>query len=215
MPTLYLVDGSSYFYRAYFGLRGLATSRGFPTNAVFVFANMLTKITKQHAPDFLAVVFDAPGKTFRDDLYDQYKATRQPMPEDLAKQIPIIKRLPGLFSIPALEIPDVEADDVIGTLARAGLGRGLDVVILTGDKDLMQLVTKNKGEPRAGIILYDDMKEKWTGLEQVKERFGVGPEQVIDVLGLMGDATDNIPGVHGIGEKTAAKLIQAHGSIGA
>jgi DNA polymerase-1 len=213
MQTLFLVDGSSYFYRAYFGLRGLATSAGFPTNAVFVFANMLTRITRQHAPDYLAVVFDAPGKTFRDDMYGAYKATREPMPEDLSKQIPVIKRLPGLFAIPSIEIPEVEADDVIGTLAREGLARGMDVLILTGDKDFMQLVTKNKGEKTPGIILYDDMKERWTGVDQVKERFGVGPDRVIDVLGLMGDATDNIPGVHGIGEKTAAKLIQAHGSI--
>src|SRR5262245_27550928 len=132
MPTLYLVDGSSYFYRAYFGLRGLATSAGFPTNAVFVFANMLTKITKQHQADYLAVVFDAPGKTFRDAMYDAYKATRQPMPEDLARQIPVIKKLPGLFAIPSLEIPDVEADDVIGTIAREALAKRMDVVILTG-----------------------------------------------------------------------------------
>jgi DNA polymerase-1 len=213
MQTLFLVDGSSYFYRAYFGLRGLATSKGFPTNAVFVFANMLTRITRQHEPDHLAVVFDAPGKTFRDAMYDAYKATRQPMPEDLSKQIPIIKKLPELFAIPSLEIPDVEADDVIGTLAREGLAHQQDVVILTGDKDFMQLVTKNKGEKTPGIILYDDMKERWTGVDQVKERFGVAPDRVIDVLGLMGDAVDNIPGVHGIGEKTAAKLIQAHGSI--
>jgi DNA polymerase-1 len=213
MQTLFLVDGSSYFYRAYFGLRGLATSAGIPTNAVFVFANMLLRISRQHAPDYLAVVFDAPGKTFRDDLYDRYKATREPMPEDLSSQVPVIKRLPELFAIPALEVPGVEADDVIGTLARGALARGLDVVILTGDKDFMQLVTKNKGDARPGIILYDDMKERWTGIDQVVEKFGVPPERVIDVQGLMGDATDNIPGVHGIGEKTAAKLVQAHGSI--
>ena len=213
MQSLFLVDGSSYFYRAYFGLRGLATAAGFPTNAVFVFANMLTRITRQHAPDHLAVVFDAPGKTFRDDLYGAYKATREPMPEDLSKQIPVIKRLPGLFAIPALEVQGVEADDVIGTLARQGLARQMDVVILTGDKDFMQLVTKNKEDKTPGIILYDDMKERWTGIDQVKEKFGVAPERVIDVLGLMGDSVDNIPGVHGIGEKTAAKLIQAHGSI--
>ncbi len=213
MRTLFLVDGSSYFYRAYFGLRGLATSAGVPTNAIFAFTTMLTRISKQHAPDFLAVVFDAPGRTFRDDLYDQYKATREPMPEDLSKQIPVIKRLPGLFAIPAVEIPGVEADDVIGTLATRALAAGTDVVILTGDKDFMQLVTKNKGDARPGILLYDDMKEKWTGIDQVKEKFGVTPERVVDVQGLMGDATDNIPGVHGIGEKTAAKLIQAHGSF--
>ncbi|HKS15686.1 MAG TPA: DNA polymerase I, partial [Planctomycetota bacterium] len=213
MQSLFLVDGSSYFYRAYFGLRGLATSAGIPTNAVFVFANMLIRISRQHAPDYLAVVFDAPGKTFRDDWYDAYKATREPMPEDLSSQVPVIKRLPQLFSIPALEVSGVEADDVIGTLAKRGLALGLDVVILTGDKDFMQLVTKNKGDARPGIILYDDMKERWTGIDQVVEKFGVPPERVIDVQGLMGDSTDNIPGVHGIGEKTAAKLVQAHGSI--
>ena len=213
MRTLFLVDGSSYFYRAYFGLRGLATSAGMPTNAIFVFANMLTKIGKQHEPDYLAVVFDAPGRTFRDDLYDRYKATREPMPEDLSRQVPVIKRLPELFAIPALEIPGVEADDVIGTLARSALSQGADVVILTGDKDFMQLVTKNKGDARPGILLYDDMKDRWTGIDQVVEKFGVPPERVIDVQGLMGDSTDNIPGVHGIGGKTAAKLVQAHGSI--
>ena len=213
MQSLFLVDGSSYFYRAYFGLRGLATSAGFPTNAVFVFANMLLRISRQHEPDYLAVVFDAPGKTFRDDLYKDYKATREPMPEDLSKQVPVIKRLPELFAIPAIEIQGVEADDVIGTLAKRALARGTDVVILTGDKDFMQLVTKNKGDAGPGILLYDDMKERWTGIDQVIEKFGVPPERVIDVQGLMGDSTDNIPGVHGIGEKTAAKLIQAHGSI--
>jgi len=213
MRTLFLVDGSSYFYRAFFGLRGLATSKGFPTNAIHVFATMLTRIARQHPADFLAVVWDAPGRTFRDDLYEAYKATRAPMPEDLSKQIPLIKRLPGLFAIRSVEVPGVEADDAIGTLAREALEKGIDVVILTGDKDFTQLVTKNRGDERPGIILFDDMKGQWTGLDEVKAKFGVPPERVIDVLGLMGDSTDNIPGVRGIGEKTAAKIVAAHGSI--
>ena len=213
MRTLFLVDGSSYFYRAFFGLRGLATSKGFPTNAIHVFATMLTRIARQHPADFLAVVWDAPGRTFRDDLYEAYKATRAPMPEDLSKQIPLIKRLPDLFAIRSVEVPGVEADDAIGTLAREALEKGIDVVILTGDKDFTQLVTKNRGDERPGIILFDDMKEQWTGLDEVKAKFGVPPERVIDVLGLMGDSTDNIPGVRGIGEKTAAKIVAAHGSI--
>ncbi|HTF56868.1 MAG TPA: DNA polymerase I [Planctomycetota bacterium] len=213
MQTLFLVDGSSYFYRAFFGLRGLSTSTGFPTNAIFVFANMLVRLGRQHAPDFLGVVFDAPGKTFRDDLYPKYKANRAPMPEDLSKQIPVIKKIPEMFAIKSIEAPEVEADDVIGTLARQSVAKGIDTVILTGDKDFMQLVSKNKGDAHPGILLYDDMKEQWTGIDQVVAKFGVPPERVIDVQGLMGDPTDNIPGVHGIGEKTAAKLIQAHGSI--
>jgi len=213
MRTLFLVDGSSYFYRAFFGLRGLSTSTGFPTNAIFVFANMLVRLGKQHSPDYLGVVFDAPGRTFRDDLFPKYKANRAPMPEDLSKQIPVIKKIPGMFAIKSIEAPEVEADDVIGTLARQAVAKGIDTVILTGDKDFMQLVNKNKGDAKPGILLYDDMKEQWSGIDQVVAKFGVPPERVIDVQGLMGDPTDNIPGVHGIGEKTAAKLIQAHGSI--
>ena len=140
MRTLFLVDGSSYFYRAFFGLRGLATSKGFPTNAIHVFATMLTRIARQHPADFLAVVWDAPGRTFRDDLYEAYKATRAPMPEDLSKQIPLIKRLPGLFAIRSVEVPGVEADDAIGTLAREALEKGIDVVILTAGVQLVHLL---------------------------------------------------------------------------
>jgi len=213
MDQLFLVDGSSYFYRAFFGLRGLATSKGFPSNAIYVFTNMLVKVLKQQAPKYLAIVFDAPGRTFRDDLYKDYKAHRPPMPEDLVRQIPHIKRVPALFEVPMLEIAGVEADDVIGTLAARANVRGIDTVIVTGDKDFNQLVNKRLKDPKPGITIYDDMKERMLGIDEVKEKMGVPPERVIDLLAIMGDSTDNIPGVRGIGEKSAPKIINDLGSV--
>jgi DNA polymerase-1 len=210
---LFLIDGSSYFYRAFFAVRGLVNSKGMPTNAAYGFTSMLTKILKSKNPEAIAVVFDAPGKTFRDELYPEYKATREAMPEDLARQLPYVKAIPPAMNIETLEIPGVEADDVIGTLARRGLAAGFDVILVTGDKDFMQLVTKKADDPQPGITIYDDMKERIVGIDQVFEKFGVVPDRVVDVLALIGDTSDNIPGVRGIGPKFAAELISEFGTV--
>jgi DNA polymerase-1 len=212
-PRLYLIDGSAYFYRAFFAVRGLSTAKGLPTNAVFGFTNMLVKILKAHAPEAVAVVFDAPGPTFRDAIYKDYKATREAMPEDLARQLPYVKAMPDALNVASVEVPGVEADDVLCTLARQAVARGYDVVIVTGDKDLMQAVTKQVADERPGVTLYDDMKERRVGIDQVVEKFGVPPERVVDVLALIGDTSDNIPGVRGIGPKFAADLVREFGGV--
>jgi DNA polymerase-1 len=174
---------------------------------------MLYKILKAKDPEAIAVIFDAPGKTFRDELYKDYKATREAMPEDLARQLPAVKSIPPAMNIETLEVQGVEADDVIGTLARRGLAEGFDVILVTGDKDFQQLVTKKAGEPQPGITIYDDMKERIIGIDEVVEKFGVPPERVVDVLALIGDTSDNIPGVRGIGPKFAAELIKEFGPV--
>ena len=212
-PRLTLVDGSAAFYRAFFAVRGLTTSKGMPTNAVYGFTTLLQKVLRLQQPDAAAVVFDAPGRTFRDDLYDDYKATRDAMPEDLARQLPLLKEVTRAFNVETLEIPGVEADDVLSTLACRAAGAGWDVVIVTGDKDFMQVVSKQTGDPEPGITLYDDMKDLKVGIDEVIKKFGVPPENVVDVLALMGDSSDNIPGVKGIGPKYASELIAAHGSL--
>jgi ribonuclease HI len=206
-PQLYLLDGSNYIYRAYYGIRDLATSGGLPTNAVFGFTKMLLGLLQENRPDYLAVVFDRPREeTFRREIYPEYKANRDAVPEDLASQIPYIRRVLAALNIPALEAPGFEADDVIATLARRYAAEGVEVTVVTGDKDLMQIV----GD---GIGLLDTMKDKRSGPRDVLERFGVPPERVPDVLGLAGDASDNIPGVPGIGEKTATELVKRFGSL--
>jgi DNA polymerase-1 len=206
--TLYLIDGSSYIYRAYYAIRHLSSPSGFPTNALYGFTQMLLKVLKDRQPDHLAVVFDAGRITFRNDIYPEYKANRAAMPDDLRPQIEPIKEMVRAFNIPALELAGYEADDIIGTIARDCAAQGLDLVVVTGDKDLMQIVSGN-------VRLLDTMKEKESGIAEVAERFGVEPARVIDVLGLAGDSSDNIPGVPGIGEKTAIKLIQEFGSLDA
>ncbi len=205
-PVLYLIDGSSYIYRAYYAIRHLSSPRGFPTNALYGFTQMLLKVLKEKSPDHVAVVFDAGKKTFRNDIYPEYKANRASMPDDLAPQIAPIKETVRAFNIPALELAGYEADDIIGTIARDCLDKGIDVMVVTGDKDLMQIVSDR-------VRLLDTMKEKESGIAEVMERFGVGPDRVVDILGLSGDSSDNIPGVPGIGEKTAIKLIQEFGSL--
>jgi DNA polymerase-1 len=204
--VLYLIDGSSYIYRAYYAIRHLSSPRGFPTNAIYGFTQMLLKVLKDRSPDHVAVVFDAGRLTFRNDIYPEYKANRLAMPEDLRPQIAPIKEMVRAFNIPALELAGFEADDIIGTIARDCESKGVDVVVVTGDKDLMQIVSD-------GVRLLDTMKEKESGIAEVQERFGVGPERVTDILGLAGDSSDNIPGVPGIGEKTAIKLIQEFGDL--
>jgi len=204
--TLYLLDGSSYIYRAYFAIRHLSSPKGFPTNALYGFTQMLLKVMKDRTPEHVAVIFDAGKKTFRNDLFPQYKANRSAMPADLAQQIGPIKEMVRAFNIPALELEGYEADDIIGTIARRCEAQGLDCVVVTGDKDLMQIVTEK-------VTLLDTMKDKSFGIEEVREKFGVDPERVVDVLALWGDTSDNIPGVPGIGEKTAKKLMEEFRSL--
>ncbi|MFQ5451682.1 MAG: DNA polymerase I [Nitrospinaceae bacterium] len=205
--TLYLIDGSSYIFRAFYGIRqNLSTSKGLPTNALFGFVNMLQKVVREERPDYLAVTFDSKEKTFRHELYPKYKANREVPPEDLQAQFPWFEPLVEAFNIRGIRVPGVEADDIIGTLAKQGEKMGLNVVIVSGDKDMMQLIGPK-------VHMLDTMKEKQFGEKEVVEKFGVGPDKVIEVLGLMGDASDNIPGVKGVGPKTATDLIQKFGSI--
>ena len=204
--TLYLVDGSSYIYRAYYAIRHLSSPTGHPTNAIYGFTQMLLKLLKDHQPKHVAVVFDTGRVTFRTELYPDYKANRAELPDDLRAQMGPIRDVVRAFNIPALELAGFEADDIIGCLAARFSANGGNVVVVTGDKDLMQIVTDK-------VTLLDTMKDKQSGIADVIERFGVEPEHVADILGLAGDTSDNIPGVPGIGEKTAAKLIKEFGSL--
>ncbi len=203
---LYIIDGNSYIYRAYYAIRGLTNSSGLPTNAVFGFANMLLKVIKEKSPDLLAIAFDPKGPTRRHQEFKDYKAHRPPMPRDLIPQVPYIHKLVEAFRIPVFVQEGQEADDVIATLARKAEADGMDVTIVTGDKDILQLIGPH-------IKVYDTLKDKVYEPADVEERFGVPPDRVIEVMGLMGDASDNIPGVPGIGEKTARALIQEYGTI--
>ena len=204
--TLYLIDGSAYIYRAFFALPSLSNSKGQQTNAIYGFTTMLMKVLREHRPDCLAVVFDEKGPTLRHEEFKEYKAHRPPMPEGMQAQVPYIHRVVEAFGLPVVRAPGYEADDLIGTLARKAEAAGFDVVIVTGDKDMFQLLTQ-------AVRIYDPVKDKWFGEEECRERFGVEPARVVEVMGLMGDATDNIPGVKGIGEKTAIKLIAEFGTI--
>jgi ribonuclease HI len=206
-PQLYLLDGSSFIYRAYYGYRESAGSDGMPTNAVLGFTRMLLDLLQEYRPGYFGVVFDPPrDATIRRDLYPDYKAHRDATPEDLVPQLPYIRKVLQALNIPALEAPGFEADDVIATLARGFAADGVEVTVVTGDKDLMQIVSDKVG-------LLDTLKGKRSGPQEVLERFGVPAELVADVLGLAGDSADNIPGVPGIGEKTAAQLVQRFGSL--
>ena len=205
---LILVDGSSYLYRAFFASQqaDLRTSTGLPSGAVRVMANMMRSLRKQYPDSHVAVVFDAKGKTFRDDIYPEYKATRASMPDDLRSQVAPIHQMIKAMGFPFLMVEGVEADDVIGTLARQATEKQLPVLISTGDKDMAQLVSDH-------VTLIDTMKDVKTDREGVIEKFGVPPELIIDYLALMGDKVDNIPGMAGVGEKTAQALLQGIGSI--
>ena len=200
---LVLVDGSSYLYRAFHALPSLSTSAGQPTGAILGVINMLYKLMDDFAPEDMAVVFDAPGKTFRDELYDEYKANRPPMPDDLRSQVePLLKTIETM-GIPMLRVEGVEADDVIGTLAREASATGRDTVISTGDKDLAQLVDGH-------VTLVNTMDGTTLDRDGVRKKFGVDPEQIVDYLALIGDSSDNIPGVPGVGPKTAAKWLNEY-----
>jgi len=204
--SLYLVDGSSYLFRAYHALPSLSTRDGVPTGAVYGFTTMLLKILRDKRPDAVVVVFDPPGPTERHERFAEYKANRAEMPEELARQIPYIHRVVEAMRIPLVVQPGQEADDVLGSLSEQAGAAGWEVTIVTSDKDLLQLVG-----PR--VKVYDSMKEKVYREGEVMERLGVGPDQVVEMMGLMGDPIDNIPGVRGIGEKTARSLVQQFGTI--
>jgi DNA polymerase-1 len=205
---LILVDGSSYLYRAFHALPPLTNSKGEPTGAVLGVLNMLNKMIKEESPERIAVVFDAPGRTFRDDLFDQYKAHRAPMPDDLRAQLQPLLDVVAAMGLPLLRVAGVEADDVIGTLAKQGAESGYDVLISTGDKDMAQLVGR-----RVGLI--NTMSNTRLDRDGVKAKFEVYPEQIVDYLALVGDSSDNIPGVTGVGPKTAAKWLNQHGTLDA
>jgi DNA polymerase-1 len=203
---LYLIDVSGYYYRAFFALPPLSTSEGLPTNAIYGFTTMLQKLLKEQKPDYLAAVLDCPEPTFRHEVYQDYKAHRPKMPDELSAQIPHMKDVITAFSIASVAKPGFEADDVIGTMARQAEAAGLDVVIISGDKDMCQLVSDR-------ITLLDTMRGTVTGADAVQEKYGVPPEKIIEIFSLMGDKSDNVPGVPGIGEKTAAELIKAYGTL--
>ena len=204
-PRLYLIDGYSNIFRAYYAIRNLSNSRGEPTNAVYGFVTMLRKLLREDKPDLIGVALDV-GKTFRSEKFEDYKANRAPMPEDLASQMPLVRRAIEAHRIPILELQGYEADDVLGALACKAADAGYHVVMVSADKDLMQLVSPH-------ISLFHTGRNKMYGPQEVTEDFGLPPEKVADVLALMGDSVDNIPGVPGIGEKGAKSLIQEYGSL--
>ncbi|ENM5927517.1 DNA polymerase I [Vibrio mimicus] len=203
---LILIDGSSYLYRAFHAYPGTMSNGEIPTNAIYGVVNMIRSMMRQFASDRMAVIFDAKGKTFRDEMYDQYKANRPPMPDDLRCQVEPLHQVIRAMGLPLLAIEGVEADDVIGTLARQASQAGMPVLISTGDKDMAQLVDEN-------ITLINTMTNVVLDREGVIEKFGIPPELIIDYLALMGDKVDNIPGVPGVGEKTATALLQGIGGL--
>jgi DNA polymerase I len=200
-PRLFLIDGSSYTFRAYFGTPPLDHSSGIPTHAVFGFFTLLIKLLKQYQPDYAAVVFDAGKETFRHQLFADYKRNRPDRPAELTAQLPYLRRLLDCLNLPLLELPGYEADDLIATLCEKFARRDCDLVIVSSDKDFMQLVS-------ARIQLFDSARNRWIDTVEVHTRFGVSPDRVIQVMGLMGDPVDNIPGIRGVGAKTAIALIQ-------
>jgi DNA polymerase-1 len=205
-PRLVLVDGSGYIFRAFFALPPLTDPKGTPVGAVFGFCNMLFRLAQDMPGDQLVVVFDKGSQSFRNAMYDQYKANRMEPPDDLVPQFPLVREAAHAFDLPVIELEGYEADDVIATYARHAREQGREVIIVSSDKDLMQLVG-------GAIQMYDPMKQRAIDRAEVVARFGVGPEQVGDVLALAGDTSDNVPGVPGIGVKTAAQLLTEFGSL--
>ncbi|MEE2979954.1 MAG: 5'-3' exonuclease H3TH domain-containing protein, partial [Pseudomonadota bacterium] len=202
-----LIDGSGFIFRAYFAIREPMTrSDGTPVKAVYGFANMLMKLLKDLDADRIAVIFDYSGRSFRNDIYPEYKAHRPPAPEDLVPQFPLIRDATRAFNLPCIEMEGFEADDLIATYTRLAREAGSTVTIVSSDKDMMQLVGDQ-------VTMYDGLKSKRIGRDEVAEKFGVGPERVIDVQALAGDSSDNVPGVPGIGIKIAAELINTYGDL--
>ena len=204
--NLYLIDGNSYVYRAFYAIKGLTNSKGAPTNAIYGFTSMLLKIIKEKQPDALAICFDSPGMTERHRIFEDYKAHRPEIPPELLQQLPDIRKMISAFNIRMLEMSGYEADDIIGTIAKNAAVQGTDVFIVTADKDMLQLVDER-------IRIYDPMKERILDAAYVREKFGVGPGRVTEFMALTGDASDNIPGIRGIGEKTARELLSLCDSL--
>src|SRR6266446_6821889 len=210
---LFLVDAMAHVYRAFFAPmpQRLTGPSGIPTNVPFLFGNILKRLINDYQPKYIGIVFDPPGATFRDKLFEKYKAQRQPMPDEMRVQLPYVKKLCQAMRMPILEMAGFEADDVIGTLAKKAAESDLEVLVVSNDKDMMQLVGKNVRTLRTGTggakadVIVDE--------KRVQEILGVPPERVIDVMALMGDTVDNIPGAKGIGEKGATELIQRYGTV--
>lgn len=204
--TFYIIDGTAYIYRAYHAIRDLRSSYGFPTNAIFGFTRTILKLVEDRKPLNAVMLFDTKGPNFRHEIYPEYKANRPPAPEDLVMQIPKIKEISSCLGFPILEMPGYEADDLAGTIARRAEENGFSVVLVTGDKDFVQLVTDK-------TTIWDPMKEETIDLASVREKFGIEPDLIIEAMGLAGDTSDNIPGVPGIGMKTALNLVKEFGTI--
>lgn len=206
MKKLYLVDVSSIFFRAFYAVRSLTSPTGMPTNAIYGFMSMIVKLLKEEKPDYLGFCYDLPTPSFRKEIYPDYKAHRTETPPDLIPQIPYIKKIVDALGIPSFEVEGYEADDIIGTLTEMGIKHHCQVVIVSGDKDFGQLV-------RSGVQIFDTMKDVRIDADGVKAKWGIRPDQFIDYLSLIGDTSDNIPGVEGIGAKTAEKLLNDYGNL--
>ncbi|MCB0317915.1 MAG: DNA polymerase I [Bdellovibrionales bacterium] len=203
---IYLIDGSAYIFRAYYAVAPLTNSKGFPTNALYGFTRMLVKLLAECDSNHLVMIFDSGKKTFRNDLYSEYKANRSECPEDLVPQMPVFREISSALGMSVLELENYEADDVIGTLTHRLDKEGHEVVIVSADKDLMQLVNDR-------VSMWDTMRDRKYGVKEVVEKFGVPPEKVVEILGLTGDSSDNIPGLKGVGPKTATQLIEKFGTV--
>ena len=206
MKKLILIDGYSFLFRAFFAIRNLTRKDGTPVGGLYGFSRMLIKIITEIEYTHIAVAFDTGKKTFRNEIYSEYKANRPPCPPELLPQFPLVRELVKVLNITSLEKDGYEADDVIATYAKKAENDGFEVVIVSSDKDLMQLVDEK-------ILMFDGMKNEFIDIEKVREKWGVEPTKVLDVLTLMGDASDNVPGVQGIGPKTAMELINTYGDI--
>ncbi|HJN61455.1 MAG TPA: 5'-3' exonuclease H3TH domain-containing protein, partial [Alphaproteobacteria bacterium] len=206
---LVLIDGSGFIFRAFHGLPPLTRPDGTPVNAVLGFTNMLWKLLRDSEAEYFAVIFDTSRKTFRSDIYPEYKAHRPPPPDELIPQFDLVRDATRAFNVASLEMRGYEADDLIATYTRLAREAGMRVTIVSSDKDLMQLVENDN------VVMLDDFKNREIGADGVREKFGVGPDRVIDVQALAGDSSDNVPGVPGIGVKTAAQLINEYGDLDA
>ncbi|MCI5142073.1 MAG: DNA polymerase I, partial [Candidatus Electrothrix sp. ATG1] len=203
---VFLIDGSAYIYRAFHAIRPLSNTSGLPTNAVYGFTTTLRRILREKEPEYLAVAFDTKGPVFRHKISADYKANRPPMPEELVPQIPYIHKTVDAYNLLSMSADDLEADDLIASAARLLVEQGCKVVIVSGDKDLLQLVSED-------ITMWDPMNDRLMDVAAVEEKYGLKPEQLLDYLSLTGDSADNISGVPGVGPKTAQKLLAEHKTL--